>query len=252
MSNKLYYLDESEKNRILSLHENYKKGVLYEINDNSLAAPKTNKDNQTPQRTPESNAASLIEGIKKEKGKVSLLFQEILKNPIQYNLPQKTLDSIQSWLKYPCVINSLNVVPFLFSDNGIKFEGGGHNWFDNGRSFGHATKQGGDYHCGSDGRIKAGVEGQQPATSGDVAGSNESGGYEQPVNTSSLSNTETQQSSNTNTQQPVNIRADYRVLTSDKIEDIRKKIGSTSTGNKLTQDDLTKLMEKLKEKSQKK
>jgi hypothetical protein len=81
--------------------------------------------------------------------------------------------------------------------------------------------------------------------------------YEQPQSSDTgnqqtsqeqLSNSGTQQSSNNPVEVQQPIKADYRVLTPKKIEELRKKIGSTSTGNQLTQDDLTKIMEKIKQK----
>lgn len=58
------------------------------------------------------------------------------------------------WEKYPCVINSKNVVEKKLSDGTIVYEGGGYFWINDGRRVDKETREVSNYSCGSDGKVK--------------------------------------------------------------------------------------------------
>ncbi len=253
MKNRLYYLDESEKMRILNLHENHKKNIIIEVGGFDSYKPSQSSSVSTV--TPENLADSLIKILQGIKGNIFQYF-EMLLSQTSLGLPDKTKESIQAWLQYPCVINSMNVVPSLLTDKSIVFTGGGHYWYGNGRNMSITNRTMGDYHCGPDGKVAAGTQDQ--STPEESFGDEASGPVSSPVSdnqstsgegapasvagnsqsTDSNSSPEVKQ----NTVQPEpNFRVQYNVLTPDKLKQVRDKSGSKSTGNKLSQEDVNSI-----------
>lgn len=254
MKNRLYYLDESEKLRILNLHENHKKNIISEVGGVESYKPSQSPSVSTV--TPENQADSLIKILQGIKGNIFQYF-EMLLSQTSLGLPDKTKESIQEWLSYPCVINSINVVPSLLSDKSIVFTGGGHYWYGNGRNMNINDRTMGDYHCGPDGKVAAGPksQGEEEGTqgfgdeavnsSGDVGGSSagvETGAAPSVDSPSTASSGQpSQQQSGTSTPPASNFKVHYNVVTPDKLSSVRQLSGSQSTSNKLEQEDINKI-----------
>jgi hypothetical protein len=162
-----------------------------------------------------------------------LLNQDISKMP----LPQATKDSITTWKKFPCVMTSGGIKIMLSPDNTILFVGGGRYWYNTGKSVSISDQSVGDYHCGSDGRIAAGLP---------KDGKSDSNTDTKNTGTEKQTETSTTQPTTNQTQQVSGMGYIYQnVFTPNVVTDLRGKIGSTDTSKTLSQTDINLLYDKL-------
>jgi hypothetical protein len=84
-----------------------------------------------------------------------------------WQTPSKIISGYQTdskWEKYPCVTKAAGIKKETLSDGTIGYVGGGYRWYNNGRRQNLTTNEMDNYHCGKDGKVKAGLP---PTTSTD-------------------------------------------------------------------------------------